>query len=102
MKDNFIKVAAITPDIRVGDTEFNTESIIKDIHAAAEEGVKLAVFPELCITGYTCGDLFLQDTLLNEAIDGLAKFVIHQMILIWLLLQGFLLCIWAGSIMLLL
>ena len=36
MKDNFIKVAAITPDIRVGDTEFNTESIIKDIHAAAE------------------------------------------------------------------
>ena len=73
MKDNFIKVAAITPDIRVGDTEFNTESIIKDIHAAAEEGVKLAVFPELCITGYTCGDLFLQDTLLNGAIDGLAK-----------------------------
>lgn len=44
MKDNFIKIAAITPDIRVGDTEFNTESIIKDIHAAAEEGLNLLFF----------------------------------------------------------
>lgn len=73
MKDNFIKVAAITPDIRVGDTEYNADSIIKDIEIAAKNGVKLAVFPELCITGYTCGDLFLQDTLLNGAIDALAR-----------------------------
>ena len=73
MKDNFIKVAAITPDIRVGDTEFNTQSIIKNIIDAYEKGVKLAVFPELCITGYTCGDLFLQDTLLQGALAGLAE-----------------------------
>ena len=73
MKDNFIKVAAVTPDIRVGDTEFNTESIIGNIKEAAKKGVKLAVFPELCITGYTCGDLFLQDTLLKGALDGLEE-----------------------------
>lgn len=73
MKDDFIKVAAITPDIRVGDTKFNTKNIIKNIVAAYEKGVKLAVFPELCITGYTCGDLFLQDVLLQGALDGLAE-----------------------------
>lgn len=73
MKDNFIKVAAVTPDIRVGDTEFNAENIISGIKTAYEKGVKLVVFPELCITGYTCGDLFLQDTLLNGAVSGLAK-----------------------------
>lgn len=73
MKDNFIKVAAVTPDIRVGDTEFNAESIIGNIKEAAKKGVKLAVFPELCITGYTCGDLFLQDTLLKGALDGLEE-----------------------------
>ena len=73
MKDNFIKVAAVTPDIRVGDTEFNTQSIICNIKEAAKRGVKLAVFPELCITGYTCGDLFLQDTLLKGALDGLEE-----------------------------
>lgn len=73
MKDNFIKVAAVTPDIRVGDTEFNTQSIICNIKEAAKKGVKLAVFPELCITGYTCGDLFLQDTLLKGALDGLEE-----------------------------
>lgn len=73
MKDNFIKVAAITPDICVGDTGFNTESIIKNIKSASGKGVKLAVFPELCLTGYTCGDLFLQDVLLKKALDGLAE-----------------------------
>ncbi|MFG6329427.1 MAG: NAD(+) synthase [Lachnospiraceae bacterium] len=73
MKDNFIKVAAVTPDIRVGDTKFNTKSIIKNIMEVYEKGVKLAVFPELCITGYTCGDLFLQDTLLQGALDGLVE-----------------------------
>lgn len=73
MKDNFIKVAAITPDIRVGDTEYNAGSIIKDINTASESEVKLAVFPELCITGYTCGDLFLQDTLLEGALGALAR-----------------------------
>lgn len=73
MKDNFIKVAAITSDICVGDTEYNAESIIKNMEIASKSGVKLAVFPELCITGYTCGDLFLQNTLLNGALAALDK-----------------------------
>ena len=73
MKNQFIKVAAITPEIRVGDTDFNTEQIIIAIKQASDENVRLAVFPELCITGYTCNDLFLQDILLKGAIDGLKK-----------------------------
>ena len=63
MKHGFIKTAAITPDILVGDTEFNTDQIIKNMEAANNTEVKLAVFPELCLTGYTCNDLFLQDIL---------------------------------------
>ena len=64
MKQGFIKVAAATPDIRVADTAFNTEEIIKKMKEAAGNGAKIIVFPELCITGYTCGDLFTQDILL--------------------------------------
>ncbi len=73
MKDSFLKAAAITPDIRVGDTEYNTNNIIKKMKEADSKDVKLAVFPELCITGYTCSDLFLQDILLKGALSGLAK-----------------------------
>ena len=65
MKDKFLKAAAITPDIRVGDTDFNTENIIKAMNEAHKLDVKLAVFPELVISGYTCNDLFLQDILLK-------------------------------------
>lgn len=75
MKDKFLKVAAITPKIKVGDTEYNTEKIIEKIKEAAKKGVKLAVFPELCITGYTCNDLFLQDTLLKGALSGLSRII---------------------------
>ena len=57
MKDKFLKAAAITPDIRVGDTDFNTENIIKAMIEAHKLDVKLAVFPELVISGYTCNDL---------------------------------------------
>ena len=73
MKDNFLKVAAVTPKIKVGDTNYNAGQIISYIKQAADAGVKLAVFPELCITGYTCSDLFLQDTLLKGAMDALAE-----------------------------
>lgn len=75
MKDHFIKVAALTPDIRVGDTDFNTDNIIDGMKKAAGEGVKLAVFPELCITGYTCSDLFLQDILLQESLNSLRRII---------------------------
>lgn len=75
MKDKFLKAAAITPDIRVGDTDFNTENIIKAMIEAHKLDVKLAVFPELVISGYTCNDLFLQDILLKGSLDGLKKII---------------------------
>lgn len=71
MKHGFIKVAAITPDILIGDIEYNTNQIMKNMKKAQELNVKLAVFPELCLTGYTCGDLFLQDILLDNVFNGL-------------------------------
>ncbi len=71
MKDGFIKVAAATPDIRVADVDFNTEQICRMIDETAEQGAKITVFPELCITGYTCGDLFAQEILLRKAKEGL-------------------------------
>ena len=73
MKDGFVRVCAATPDIRVADCDFNTENIIKTVHAAAENGAKLVVLPELCITGYTCGDLFLQQTLISAAKNSLGR-----------------------------
>ncbi len=67
MKYGFVKVAAATPRIRVTDCEYNAEKIIAQIKEAHSNGASLVVFPELCITGYTCSDLFLQQTLLNAA-----------------------------------
>ena len=67
MRDGFIKVAAATPAIRVADCEYNGAQIVALMGQAAEQGVKVICFPELCVTGYTCGDLFLQDTLLQGA-----------------------------------
>ena len=73
MKDGFIKVAACTPEIQVADVEFNVDKIISQIEKCREEGVKVAVFPELCITGYTCQDLFFQNALLDKAMEGVVK-----------------------------
>ena len=67
MRHGFIKVAAATPDIRVADVDYNKGQIIKQMDEAAEAGAKIIVFPELCITGYTCSDLFLQESLLDGA-----------------------------------
>ena len=67
MKDGFIKIAAGTPEIKVADCGYNKESIVAMVKQAAEKGVKLLVLPELCVTGYTCGDLFFQPTLLDGA-----------------------------------
>lgn len=63
----YIKVAAVTPDIRVADCDYNTEQIKQCIDKAADKMVKIAVFPELCVTGYTCEDLFWQATLVKAA-----------------------------------
>ena len=77
MRHGFIKVAAATPDIRVADVDYNKGQIIKQMDEAAEAGAKIIVFPELCITGYTCSDLFLQDILLNSAKKALVEIAEH-------------------------
>ncbi len=71
MRDGFLKVAAATPDLRVADCGYNAGQITALLRQAAAQGVKVVCFPELCITGYTCGDLFLQDALLRGAEDAL-------------------------------
>ena len=70
MKDGFVKVAACTPEIQVCDVDFNVSKIIGQINECKKAGVKVAVFPELCVTGYTCQDLFFQNTLLDKAMEG--------------------------------
>lgn len=67
MRDGFIKAAAIVPNLRVADVTYNADQIIEGINKAEEGGAKIIVFPELAVTGYTCNDLFLQDTLLSGA-----------------------------------
>ncbi len=67
MKHGFVKVCTATPKVKVADCRHNGEEIKGIIEECWQEKVKLVVFPELCITGYTCGDLFLQNTLLREA-----------------------------------
>ncbi len=71
MKDGFISVAAGTPTIRVADCRYNAEQIFTMMREAENQGVKILALPELCMTGYTCGDLFLHDTLLDGAEEGL-------------------------------
>ena len=73
MRDGFIKVAAGTPRIKVADCDHNAGQIIALMEEAAAQGVKVLALPELCVTGYTCGDLFLQETLLRGAEDALAR-----------------------------
>ncbi len=71
MRDGFIKIAAATPDLHAADCAYNTSEIVKLAKEAAAKGAKLITFPELCLTGYTCGDLFLQETLLEGALKAL-------------------------------
>lgn len=71
MQQGFVKVAAVTPDIKVADPLYNRESVLKGIEKAASEGAAVIVCPELCLTGYTCNDLFLQELLLREAKEAL-------------------------------
>jgi NAD+ synthase (glutamine-hydrolysing) len=71
MKDGFLKAAAFSPAVRVADCTYNAQQVLAQLQAAAQRGVKLAVFPEFCLTGYTCGDLFLQRTLQQGALDAL-------------------------------
>ena len=73
MKQGFVKVAAATPKIAVADCKKNVEVILESIREMEEKGAKVMVLPELCITGYTCADLFWQGRLLEEAEESLQK-----------------------------
>ena len=73
MKNGFVKVAAATPDIRVADVEFNTQNIINAMEKAQKNGAKILVFPELCVTGYTCSDLFDHSVLLKASRKALLE-----------------------------
>lgn len=73
MRHGFVKTAAITPKIRVADTVYNGQIIMDSMEEASKAGAKLVVFPELCITGYTCGDLFWQNKLITAAKEELMK-----------------------------
>jgi NAD+ synthase (glutamine-hydrolysing) len=74
MIDGFVRVAAVTPQVSLGDPTANAEHIEKVVREAARVGARIIVTPELSLTGYTCGELFLQDTLLDtaeQALEGL-------------------------------
>ncbi len=73
MKDGFVRAAAAAPAILPGNCEYNKESIIESIRKAAERGAKLIALPELCVTGSTCGDMFMHSTLLNSAESALEE-----------------------------
>ena len=73
MKDGFLKVAAAAPEIRVADPAYNAGNVIEKIREAEALGVKALVFPELCLTGCTCGHLFYQRTLTDAAMEALLR-----------------------------
>ena len=76
MKFGLVKCACFSPKIKVADVEFNKNSIIKNIDNAKSLGVELVVFPEMCLTGYTVGDLVFSDVLLSGAENALKKIVL--------------------------
>ena len=75
MNQGFVKVGSVTPNVRVADCEYNAKEIIRVLRVCERKKVKIVVFPELCVTGYTCGDLFLQSTLLESAKSALGKII---------------------------
>ena len=77
MRQGFVKVAAVTPNVRVADVDYNTKEICKCMDEALTNKAKVIVFPELCVTGYTCGDLFAQSILLKKAESALKEIVAY-------------------------
>ncbi len=73
MNYGFVKVATAAPEVRVADVTFNTQKTIAAMHAAAEHGARLIVFPELGLTAYTCSDLFFQSALIQKAKDAVQQ-----------------------------
>lgn len=77
MNYGFVRTAALSPSLKVADTDFNADEIIKNVWEAAKQNARIIIFPELCVTGYTCSDLFLQDALLRSAVIALKKILDH-------------------------
>ena len=75
MTDGFIRVAAVSPVSRVGDPRYNASEAVRLCRLCAEDGVRVAVFPELYLSAYTCADLFFHDTLLRACEEALAAFM---------------------------
>lgn len=75
MQHGFIRIGAAVPLVSVADPSYNVEQLIALAHRAHEQGAEVTVFPELCVTGYTCGDLLTQQTLLHEAETAIAQFL---------------------------
>lgn len=93
MKDGFIKVACATPNLKVADVTYNVSEIKKLIDEADKNHIKAVVFPELCITGYTCGDLFYHETLREAAYNGLSEVASYTAGRKMLVLVGLPLCV---------
>ncbi len=88
MRDGFVRVASATPAIRVADCRHNASAILTIAREAAKAGVSVVVTPELCLTGYTCGDLFLQQALLDGAREELLRIAQETAALDIILLVG--------------
>lgn len=88
MKHGFVKVAAITPKIKVADPVYNALVICEKMDEAVKKGAQILVFPELCLTGYTCNDLFLQEFLLKKTREQLIVIANHTIGLDALLFVG--------------
>ena len=73
MKDGFIKIAAVTPNVKVADVAYNVGEIIRLYQKAVNDGARIVVFPRLCITGASLGDLCTQNAILKAAREGLRK-----------------------------
>ncbi len=73
MKYSVLRAAAVSPSLIVADCDYNAGQIISSIREAYSLGARLAVFPELCLTGYTCGDLFAQDALMKSCVKALLR-----------------------------
>ena len=75
IRDGFIRVAASTPEVKVADVEYNREQVCEQIEEGRKKGASIMVFPELVLTGYTCGELFIQKSLLAKAKEELRKLI---------------------------
>ena len=75
IRDGFIRVAASTPEVNVADVEYNREQVCEQIEEGRKKGASIMVFPELVLTGYTCGELFIQKSLLAKAREEIRKLI---------------------------